>query len=151
MINFRHISNQEDVQMLLKLMPLYYEYDGHSFDLNKATTAVENLVSNNNLGQAWLITTEKEKEPIGYIVITFGFSLECGGRESFIDELFLLEQFRGKGFGSLAIKHAISKCRKEDIRAVRLEVTRDNLNALNLYKKLGFKDLERFLLTNWLN
>ncbi len=33
----------------------------------------------------------------GYAALTFGFSLEVGGRDAFIDELFLIEAARGKG------------------------------------------------------
>jgi hypothetical protein len=40
-----------------------------------------------DLGQVWVLV--RDHQPAGYMVITFGYSLEFGGRDAFIDELFV--------------------------------------------------------------
>ena len=53
--------------------------------------------------------------------------------------------------GTQALRLVEEEGRKLGLLSVHLEVERKNPNALALYKKMGFQDTERFLLTRWLN
>ncbi len=141
----------ESVDAVLALMPLYYEYDHLDFDPVVARRSVGELVASPDLGQLWLIVDSLGNggsgRLIGYMAIVYIHSLEFGGKAALIDELFLLEEFRGKGAGSQAIERGISECQKTGVNVVQLEVTPSNSEALKLYQKLGFKDVGRTLLT----
>jgi len=50
-----------------------------------------------------------------------------------IDEIFIEDEYRNKGLGSNIIKNIINKN-----KAVYLWVYKENIKAINLYKKLGF-------------
>ena len=54
-----------------------------------------------------------------------------------IDELYLEDEFRGKGIGTSIIKQL-----EKDNSIIYLWVYKDNVNAINLYEKLGFKIIE---------
>ena len=54
-----------------------------------------------------------------------------------LDEIYLEEEYRNKGIGTDIIKNVISN---NDI--IYLWVYKENLNALSLYKKLGFNVIE---------
>ena len=41
-----------------------------------------------------------EERHVGYVVVTLGFSLESGGRDGFIDELYIAPAARGRGIGA---------------------------------------------------
>lgn len=56
-----------------------------------------------------------------------------------IDSFFVKEEFRGKGYGTKLINKAINLAKKQKADSVELNVNRDNLAAINLYKKSGFK------------
>ena len=51
-----------------------------------------------------------------------------------LDELFIDEEYRGKGIGTSIINNII-----KDNQDVHLWVYKENKNAIKLYKKLGFK------------
>ena len=51
-----------------------------------------------------------------------------------LDEIFIEEQYRNKGIGTLIIKDAVFKANNN----VYLWVYKDNIKAVNLYYKLGF-------------
>jgi hypothetical protein len=73
-----------ELELLVTFMRRFYESDRYPFDERIAIAALERILADTTLGQVWVIT-EKET-PIGYIVLTLGYSLEYGGRDAFIDE-----------------------------------------------------------------
>ena len=40
---------------------------------------------------------------VGYLVLTLGYSLEYGGRDAFIDEVYIRSSYRGRGIGTAAL------------------------------------------------
>lgn len=53
------------------------------------------LLNNELMGQIWLI--KYQNQAIGYVVLTFGYSLEDGGRDGWIDELYIQANYQGQG------------------------------------------------------
>lgn len=94
--------------------------------------------------RGWLL--EFETISVGYVVLTFGFSLEYGGIDAYIDELFVKPEFRGQGFASQALEFLNTECRKFNVQALHLEVDADNHKAKALYAKTGFESTGRELL-----
>jgi GrpB-like predicted nucleotidyltransferase (UPF0157 family)/ribosomal protein S18 acetylase RimI-like enzyme len=135
-----------EIDLMLGLMQEYYAHDHLAFRRAHAEAALGALLAGPSLGEVWLI--EIAGQTIGYVALTFGFSLECGGRDAFIDELFLRAPYRGQGIGTRVIRHALARCAELGIRAVRLEVMRHNPDALRLYTRLGFEEHDRYLLTH---
>jgi RimJ/RimL family protein N-acetyltransferase len=64
-----------------------------------------------------------------------------------VANIFILigeDDYRGKGFGKLAMNYLINFGFKElKLNRLELEVNLDNLPALNLYKKIGFREEKR--------
>ncbi len=89
------LAVEADAETLLDFMREYYALDGHGFDREKARIALTALLRDPNFGLAWLIL-DGEKI-VGYVVLCFGYSLEWLGRDAFVDEFFLREEFRGRG------------------------------------------------------
>jgi ribosomal protein S18 acetylase RimI-like enzyme len=85
-------------------------------------------------------------EPCGYCALTIGFSVEAGGHDAFVDELYVEESFRGRGIGTQALAMAEEECRRRGVRRLNLEVERHNPRAKALYERVGFKDNQRYLL-----
>ena len=91
-----------------------------------------------------LLVQSRDGEIAGYAVIAFGFSLEFGGRDAFLDELFIREACRGQGIGSAALSAVCAWARHEGLCALHLEVERDNKAAKALYTRTGFEDRSHY-------
>lgn len=141
-------ADAADTNSLIEMMRGLYAHDGTLFDEHSHRAALRQLLNDERGGRVWLI--QSDDESAGYVVLTFGFSLEFKGRDAFIDELFLREQFRGRGLGQQAIDFAAEHCRAHGVRAIHLEVERSNARAQAAYRKAGFKDHDRYLLTKWI-
>ena len=85
--------------------------------------------------------------PVGYIVLCFGYSLEYLGRDAFLDEFYLIESHRGRGWGRKTLEFVCVQARLQDVRAIHLEVVRRNTSAREFYRKLGFKDHDHYMMT----
>ncbi len=75
---------------------------------------------------------------VGYCVTMKTYSVEAGGITIWIDELFVLEEYRSKGLGRELFKY-IEENGDKKLRRIRLEVELENGRAISLYKKIGFE------------
>lgn len=133
-------------------MPLvreFYAYERLALDETRYRQLARQLIADDQLGR--LLIIESDGELTGYAVIGFGFSLEFGGRDALLDEFYVKEQHRGKGIGTQVITAIVEICRARGIRAVHLEADYVNERVHAFYKRSGFRDHERHLMTKWIN
>ncbi len=82
----------------------------------------------------------EEEEIVGFAYMAMTYSCEAGGKSIMLEELYLKEQCRGKGYGRKFFNWMFDSF--PEIVRFRLEVTSENEGATALYKSLGFEDLE---------
>ncbi|HEX4604722.1 MAG TPA: GNAT family N-acetyltransferase [Candidatus Angelobacter sp.] len=144
---FQLLSEQE-VPTLLEMMREFYAQQEMAFEISAATRAIKGLLDHPNLGQLYLIF--RGSDLAGYFALTFCYSLEFHGRFALLDELYLHGPFRRQKLGKAVVAFAEELCKKAGIKALRLEVGRENQPAQSLYRTAGFKQDERNLMTRWL-
>jgi diamine N-acetyltransferase len=142
------LAADSDTETLLGFMQAYYIHDGHPFDCNKAREALIALLRDPSLGRVWLILDGGTAA--GYIVICFGYSLEWLGRDAFVDEFYLADRYRGRGWGRKSMEFAEEAARNLGVTTIHLEVVRKNDTALRIYAKLGFKAHMSTLMSKWI-
>jgi len=142
------LAADSDADILLEFMQAYYAFDGHAFDREKARAALTMLLKDASLGFAWLILDGDK--PAGYVVLCLGYSLEWLGRDAFIDEFYLNEEYRGRGWGQKTMEFVEAMARKAGIRTLHLEVVRQNTTALEIYRCLGFREHQSTFLSKWI-
>ena len=141
-------AQEADAELILAFMREYYAFDGHHFDEVNSPAAVMGLLRDDSLGCIWLI--QDGDAAVGYVALTLGYSLELLGRDAFIDEFYLRETYRGRGWGRQAMAFVEEAARSLGVNSVYLEVTRRNTTAHRIYRKLGFEDRQHRLMTKWI-
>lgn len=141
-------ARSTDLPLLLSYMEAYYRFDHLAFDRDAAAAALSRLLADDTLGRAWLVAAGGV--PVGYVVLTLGYSLEFHGRDAFVDELYLEPGARGQGLGPAVLAQVEAACGRLGVRALHLEVERANHPAQAVYRKAGFEDHDRYLMTKWL-
>lgn len=131
-------ATSADCDLLLDFMRDYYAFDGHHYERDSARIALLGLLNNPAFGLIWIVLDSGT--PVGYIVLCFGYSLEYLGRDTFIDEFYLIESHRGRGWGRKTLEFVRAQAKLHNVRAIHLEVVRRNAAALEFYRKLGFQD-----------
>ena len=126
-----------DIEIITQMMQDFYAIDNYPMDVEVAKTLFEEFISNEHLGKSWMIYSENEI--VGYIILTFIFSFEYGGKIAFVDELFIKETARGKGIGKEAIQFIQKEVPKLSLKLLYLEVEPHNENAQKLYLAHDFE------------
>jgi len=149
MIELR-LAGREDMETLVPLVMAYHRFEEVEMPEPVVRQAVAPLLGGSEHGRIWLI--HHEGQCAGYIALCLGYSVEFAGREAFIDELYLLEQYRGRGIGRAAIEEVVRHAASLGVRAVHLEVAQGNHTAQRFYSAMGFAPRSRyFLMTRFLD
>jgi ribosomal protein S18 acetylase RimI-like enzyme len=136
---------QTDVPCLLRMMKEFYAIDQYPFDATLAQTNLLELIRNEALGKIWLI--EPDESPIGYFVLTYGFSFEFKGRIALLDEFYISADHRDAGAGKKALEFLLEIAPTLQLKTLLMEVEKHNERAIHLYKKMGFRDHNRLILS----
>jgi GNAT superfamily N-acetyltransferase len=130
MIQFKP-SVLADVDTIVPMMQEFYAIDNYPINIEVSKALLQEFISNENLGQSWLILSDSEI--VGYIILTFIFSFEYQGKIAFLDELYLTKKMRGKGLGTKALEFIQSESQKLSLKLIYLEVEQHNEKAQKLY------------------
>lgn len=118
-----------------------------AIDEDALDAALRRLLGDPSLGAVWLI---EDDGVVGYAIVTYGYDLEFGGRDSYLTELWIDESYRGRGAGTAVLDLLADELRARDIRALHLQVRPDN-PARRLYERAGFTTSPRLVMTRRLD
>jgi len=143
------LAGPDDLDALLPMLERFSASQGLDFDAAVARRALGELLARPELGCVYRIV--EAGATVGYGALTFGWSLEWGGRDAFVDEIYLEAPQRGRGLGRAALRALMDEARAHGVRALHLEVDADNAPAQALYRSAGFAGSERRLLSRRLS
>ena len=87
-------------------------------------------------GAAWLIGPVRA--PLGYAIVSFGWSLDAGGRVGWLEDIYIRPSVRRRGIAREVI-HAIGvTLRRSDVRAIRIRLPRVEHSAQEFCIACGF-------------
>jgi ribosomal protein S18 acetylase RimI-like enzyme len=82
---------------------------------------------------------------LGYLWIGEGGNMMTGLKHGYVYDIFVKEEFRGRGIGRMLIEKAESYCRERDYSRMLLMVSVSNQAAISLYGKMGFKAEQTYM------
>src|SRR5689334_8024387 len=118
-------AGPDDRAELLALISEFYTVDQHEFDLDRVARGLDPLLVDDANGQVWLADAG------GYAVVTWGWSLESGGREALLDEIYVRE--RGRGVGRALLDHALTAAATAGASRMFLETEAHNERVRSFY------------------
>jgi ribosomal protein S18 acetylase RimI-like enzyme len=148
-VAFRPATKGDEADLLRMMRSLAEQQPGaYYFDEPVVRTVLRQFLADPSLGRAWIFSDGTTIA--GYIVLTLGYSFEYHGQDAFVDELYVEPKYRKRGIGREAMKFVEEQARTMGVTALHLEVDDGNDAALELYRRSGYVDHERHLMTKWL-
>lgn len=132
---------QNDIEEIIEMMGIFYKHEQIELNKNKNINVIKELINNSNFGNIILICLDGKT--IGYLISTFGYSIEYGGKVVLIDEFYIQQEFRNQGIGTEALKYVEKKLKALGIKTIHLQVKNFNPSAKKLYLKNGFQEIDR--------
>lgn len=131
---------KEDRNTFLIFAKAFYTSEAvcHSIPQSYHIATFQQLMESDTYAQGYII--EYQGKSVGYALTAKTFSQEAGGMVLWIEELFILPEYRGKGLGTEFFAY-IQKNEAPALARLRLEVEPDNQKAMRLYERMGFKPL----------
>ncbi len=130
------LATPEHLNRLSALVAAFHEEEGIALEETAREAALLPLLEGSPHGAVYLIGPPRA--PIGYIVLSFGWSIEFGGLDGFVDELFIRPGVRGRGIATEVLIDLPSALASAGLKALHLEVAQENDAARRIYKRAGF-------------
>jgi ribosomal protein S18 acetylase RimI-like enzyme len=139
-----HLATLDDAPRLLPLIAASHSEYGLDLDDRAREAALLPLLQGSPLGAVWLLGLAKA--PTGYVIITFGWSMELGGMDAFVDELYVRPKVRKRGIASEALTTISHSLGEVGVKALHLEVDKSDEATQRLYRRARFEARDRFSL-----
>ena len=132
--------NPDDKALFMEMAETFYSSKAvaHKVDSRVLETVFNTAVSKSPFIRALII--EDGELPVGFALLSFSYATEVGGLVVLLEDLYISEKCRGKGLGSKVMR--FMEREYPLAKRFRLEVTKENEKAIDLYRRLGYRTLE---------
>lgn len=110
-------------------------------DPARVAAAVAGILADERVG--FLLVARQGGAAVGVSYVAMIWSLEHGGLSSWLEELYVLPEWRGRGVGASLVRASLAAARERGCVMMDLEVTEDHARAARLYEREGFLALAR--------
>ena len=138
------LAGPDHLEKLDALVAAFHVEQGIDLPSERRRAGLQPLLDGIPHGAAYLIGSARA--PIGYLVVTFGWSLEFGGLDGFLDEIFVRPGVRGRGIASEVLQALPRALAGAGLKALHLEVDRAAERSQKLYQKEGLKPRTNYIL-----
>ena len=137
-----HLATPEDAPKLLPLVAAFHEHQGLATSPEHQHDAIMPLLEGSPHGAIWLIGPRRA--PVGYVVISFGWSIEYGGMDAIVDEIYVRSAVRRRGMGCEALNGLAKALKQGGVRALHLEADLENETLIRFYQRAKFVTREGY-------
>jgi len=134
---------REDAPVILSFIKKIAEYE----KLLDEVTATEEILQESLFGEkkyAEVILAYYKGEPVGYAVYFFNFSTFTGRPGLYLEDIFVLPEMRGKGFGKTLFEYLARLAKNSGCLRFEWAVLNWNTPAINFYKSFGAKPMDEW-------
>ncbi len=124
-----------ELDSLTELFDLYRVFYEQASNLEGAREFLKERLINE---ESVIFIAFEENNPIGFVQLFPSFSSVSMKRLWVLNDLYVKENARKKGFAEKLIKKAIHFAEETSAKGILLETGKDNLAAQKLYEKIGF-------------
>ena len=130
-------ATSDDISALVEMMDEFYAESAFELDHVAASASFNSLLVRPEFGTIYIVNDGPFEA--GYVVLTVCFSMEFGGFEGHIDDLYVRPAARRKGFGRDLLHALMVDCEERTLCALSVEVAPDNVAAKALYGQIGLQ------------
>ena len=132
---------EKDREIFLHFSEMFYSSPAvlHSVPLQYHADTFDEMMRSAAYAEGYMV--ESDGMPVGYALTAKTYSRESGGMVLWLEELFILEEYRSRGLGREWFAFIEKYAAENGFARIRLEVEDENVRARSLYERLGYGPL----------
>jgi len=134
------LAREGDLDRLLPMLAARAAEAGRDADMAALRAALLPLLEGGPHGAVYLVGPARA--PIGYVALSFGWSLAAGGLVARIDEMHIRRAVRGRGIGGEVLGSLPRALGAAGLRAIEIETGRGETRLRALLERRRFCPLE---------
>lgn len=136
-------AKEEDVGLILEFIKALAEYE----NLLDKVVATEEILSDALFRRkaAEVIIGEYKGEPVGFVLFFHNFSTFLGQVGIYIEDLFVIPEMRGKGFGKIMLSYLGKLAKERGCGRLDWQCLNWNEPSMKFYKKMGAVPLDEWI------
>lgn len=133
------IMNEKHIDKVLEMSRIFYSSDAldHEVPMDIISANIKVAVSDDDILTGYVFC--ERDEIVGFSYVTCYYETEVGGICAQILDLYIDEKYRGRRFATQYFNFVFDKY--SFAKRFRLEVVKDNERAINVYRRMGFKEI----------
>ena len=139
-------GEKSDVPVILDLIKGIAEYE----KLSHEVVATEELLETNLFGEkpyAEVVIGYENDKPVGFALFFHNFSTFTGRPGLYLEDLFVYEEYRGKGYGKALLLYLAKIAQERECARYEWVVLDWNTPAIDFYTSLGARPMKEWVLT----
>jgi GNAT superfamily N-acetyltransferase len=137
-------ARKEDVPLILDFIKKLAEYERLSHEVVATVADLEQHLFGDRIVAEVLLGYEGE-EPVGFALFFHNFSTFLGKPGIYLEDLFVLEEHRGKGYGTRLLASLAALALERDCGRLEWAVLDWNEPSIDFYKSLGAKMMNEWI------
>jgi GNAT superfamily N-acetyltransferase len=133
----------QDAQLILDLVIALAVYEKAPDEVFATVADVERDFFNDN-PQVFCDFVEVDGQVVGFVVWFLNYSTWTGTHGIYIEDLFVLPEYRGNGYGKALLTHLAQLCVDRGYHRLQWWVLNWNKPSIEFYKSLGAKPMDEW-------
>lgn len=130
---------EEFLDVLLTMLLEFAHFENKQAHFQNDKEKLRALFLKDNLGKAFIL--KENDEVIGYLIYFYTLSSFRGSMGIYVEDIYIREKFRHRGYGK-QVFHFLSKlCKKEKIHTLTWVCLNENKMGIKFYKSLGARHM----------
>ena len=132
------LAGEEDAASVTRLMMGFRDHLGSTAPTDEGMGATVEALVRDEATEFLLAAAADEEPPAGVCQLRYRLTVWTGACDCWLEDLFVEAGARRAGLGRTLVEAAFERARARGCRRIDLDVNEDNVNALALYRDMGF-------------
>lgn len=137
-------AKREDSKLIFEFIKKLAKYEKMSKDVVGSVELLEHWLFDKKLAE--VIFIEKDNKEVGFALYFYNFSTFLTKPGLYLEDIFILEEYRNNGLGKKIFNYLIKKAKEENLGRMEWVVLDWNEPSIKFYESLGAKPLNDWII-----
>lgn len=141
MITFRK-AERKDIDLILWFVRELAVYEKLVHEMKATPELYEKWLFEHHIAE--VIFVLNDDRPVGFVLYFYNFSTFVGKAGIYIEDLYVLPEHRGKGYGKALMSHLAKIAVEKNLGRMEWTCLDWNITSINFYKSIGARAMDEW-------